>query len=71
MVPDGGVGEGTEEVKGGCSPMRGSNNVNWSEPLELLWTGPPTEEYTRRDLGLRPHMWQRMALGLRVFHAPV
>lgn len=60
VVPDGGVGEGTEGAEGVCSPMEGATVSTGQTPPPV---GVPrdwiTKEYTWR---LWPHMWQRMAL---------
>jgi hypothetical protein len=43
-------------------PHGGSESVNHPDLPELPGTEPSTIEYTWRDLWLRPHMWQRIAL---------
>ena len=55
-VPNGRIGEGIEGAEGVCSPMGGSNSVNRPYPPEVLGTGPPTKEYTWRDLWLWLHV---------------
>jgi hypothetical protein len=55
-VPNGGVGEGTEELREVCSPRR-EQQCQLARPLELVGTGPPTKEYTWNDLWRCPHMW--------------
>ena len=37
--------KGLKELRGFADPW-GSKNVNWSDPWELLGTGPPTKDYT-------------------------
>jgi hypothetical protein len=53
--------KGLEELRGFAAPWE-SNSANCSKPLGLLRTGPPTKDYTWRDLWLRLHIWQSMAL---------
>jgi hypothetical protein len=49
-VPDGGIGERTEEAEGVCNSMREqqfqSKSVNWPDHPELLGTVLPTKYFT-------------------------
>ena len=57
QVPDGGVGEGTEEAEGFCRPMGGWPNSSTGQTTwSSLGTGSPTKEYTWRDPWLQLHM---------------
>ena len=57
MVPDGGVGEGTDGAEGICRPMEGA-----TVSTDKILLKAPTKKYTWRDPWRWPHMWQRMAL---------
>jgi hypothetical protein len=35
-----------EEAKGGWQPHRNNNGINYSRPLDLSDTKPPTKEHT-------------------------
>ena len=77
-VPDGGVGEGTEEAEGVCSLMEGATVStgqmpwsSWGLDQRVHMEGPMAlTAYVTED-GLVGHQWEDQPLGLRGLGAPV
>ena len=78
MLSDGGDREGAEGVEGVYSPMERSTVSTANPPLP----GAPRDWTTNQRIhmalatyvaedGLVGHHWEEMALGLRVFNAPM